>query len=87
MDAVSPFERDEIPIGQLRWRTRRGQRELDVILLRYLETRYPQASTEEKRAFANLLERPDPDILEWLLGRAVPPAELSHVIHALTACH
>ncbi|MGH8224989.1 MAG: succinate dehydrogenase assembly factor 2 [Gammaproteobacteria bacterium] len=73
------------PIGRLRWRTRRGQRELDLILQRYLEARYPQASIVEQQAFALLLEQSDPDILDWVLGRVVPPAELSDVVRALTA--
>ncbi len=75
----------QAPIGRLRWRARRGQRELDLILQRYLEVHYPQASFPEQQAFALLLEQSDPDILDWVLGRAVPPAELIGVVRALTA--
>ncbi|MGH8428167.1 MAG: succinate dehydrogenase assembly factor 2 [Gammaproteobacteria bacterium] len=72
-------------LGQLRWRTRRGLRELDLILQRYLQSRYPQADTDEQRAFALLLEQADPDILDWIMGRAVPPAGLKNVVGALAA--
>jgi antitoxin CptB len=48
-------------------------RELDVLLLRYLEQRYPSASTDERAAFRQLLELPDPEIFGYLVGRAVPP--------------
>jgi antitoxin CptB len=72
------------PSGFIRLRSRRGQRELDMLLGRYLDTRYAQASAEERDAYARLLEQPDPDILDWVLGRAAPPAELSRVIRALT---
>lgn len=73
------------PPGRLRWRARRGRRELDLILQRYLESAYPAASPAEQRAFALLLEQSDPDIMDWVMGQAVPPAELRDVVHALTA--
>ena len=84
-------DRNEIgngkPSGFIRLRSRRGQRELDLLFERYLDTRYAQASDEERKAYAKLLEQPDPDILDWVLGRAAPPAELSRVIRALATRH
>lgn len=74
---------DPQPIGRLRWRTRRGLRELDLILQRYLQDVYPAAPPEEQTAFADLLEQSDADILDWMLGRRLPPDHLSHVIRAL----
>lgn len=56
--------------GRLRWRCRRGMRELDVLLARYLETRYPQAPEHERDAFRRLLDLPDPELQGLLLGRA-----------------
>ncbi|MDN5865035.1 MAG: succinate dehydrogenase assembly factor 2 [Gammaproteobacteria bacterium] len=73
------------PSGLVRWRSRRGQRELDLLLERYLDTRYVLASAGEREAYALLLEQPDPDILNWVLGRAIPPAELNDVINAITS--
>ncbi|HYW76766.1 MAG TPA: succinate dehydrogenase assembly factor 2 [Gammaproteobacteria bacterium] len=70
-------------IGQLRWRTRRGLRELDLMLQRYLSDHYPTASAADQKAFAELLEQNDADILDWLLGRAVPPPEMANVIAVL----
>lgn len=71
------------PIGRLRWRTRRGLRELDVVLQRYLQDIYPAAPPEEQAAFADLLEQSDADILDWMLGRRLPPDHLVHVVRAL----
>lgn len=71
------------PNGQLRWRTRRGLRELDVILQHYLEQRYPEASEVERQAFVQLLEQPDADLLDWLLGRAAPPEQFADVVRSL----
>lgn len=78
---------ERAPSGRVRWRSRRGQRELDLLLERYLDTRYTRASDEERRAYALLLEQPDPDILEWVLGREEPPPELSRVVRSIAAYH
>lgn len=58
---------------KLRWRCRRGMRELDVLLERYLEERYPSASVPEQRAFEALLDLPDPDLFAYVVRRQ-PPA-------------
>lgn len=71
------------PAGRLRWRTRRGLRELDLVLQRYLDRHYPSAPEKERQAFVELLEQPDADILDWLLGRAEPPARFADVLGAL----
>lgn len=73
------------PVGQLRWRTRRGLRELDLILRRYLEQRYPSAPQSQQRAFAELLDEADGDLLDWLLGRRPPPERFADVLGALGA--
>lgn len=73
------------PAGQLRWRTRRGLRELDLVLQRYLVQRYPSAPAREQRAFAELLEAADADLLDWLLGRSEPPERFTDVLGALGA--
>jgi succinate dehydrogenase flavin-adding protein (antitoxin of CptAB toxin-antitoxin module) len=42
-------------------------KELDVLLLGWLETRYAQATAAERDLFAQLLEWPDPEIAALLL--------------------
>jgi antitoxin CptB len=44
-------------------------KELDVLLLRYLEQEYAAASVRHRAAFVQLLELPDPEIFGYLLGR------------------
>ena len=56
----------------LRWRCRRGMRELDQLLTGYLKRHYPQASAAEKAAFTALLELPDPELARYFLGRVEP---------------
>jgi antitoxin CptB len=60
--------------GPLRWRCRRGMKELDVLLERFAQQVLPQASPAECRVFAELLALPDPLLAGYLLG-GEPPAE------------
>lgn len=67
----------------LRWRQRRGMKELDVLLERYYARRYESAGAGERARFAQLLEREDPEIWLWILGQEAPPPEFADVIAAL----
>jgi antitoxin CptB len=57
---------------RLEWRCRRGMKELDLLLVRYVRERLPEASSDERAAFAEFLELPDPDIARYLLAGDVP---------------
>jgi len=58
--------------GQVRWRCRRGMKELDVLLARWLDRRWPAAGGDVRDAFTRLLEQPDPQLADWLLHGARP---------------
>ena len=60
---------DARELSRLRWRCRRGMRELDELLLRYVERRLPRRAAGERDAFACLLELPDPELFGYLAGR------------------
>lgn len=47
-------------------------KELDLLLLRYLRSRYAGASPGERGAFAEFLELPDPDLARYLIAGHVP---------------
>ncbi len=73
-------------LGQLRWRCRRGMKELDLLLARYLEEQYGGAAPDLKRAFRRLLDIQDPLLYDYFLGRRLPPdAELAALIERITA--
>lgn len=61
--------------GRLRWRCRRGTRELDALLGWWLEQRFASAGAERQADFVELLELPDPDLWNWLSGRSRPADE------------
>ena len=58
---------DSFGEARLRWQCRRGMRELDVLLTRYLENEYPGTSAGDKAAFAELLTLSDPELIGYLL--------------------
>jgi antitoxin CptB len=69
----------------LRWRCRRGMKELDVLLTRYLDRDYYKAPQPQRQAFETLLDMADPDILDYILGRKTPEnRELALVIARLS---
>ena len=69
--------------SHLKWQCRRGMRELDELLLGYLEQRFDAAGNTEKAAFQSLLALPDPDLVGYLLQQQSPPPELTVVIQKL----
>lgn len=52
---------------------RRGMRELDVLLERFVNDRFDDLSAAERADFVHLLSFPDQDILSWIAGVAQPP--------------
>ena len=62
-------------VSRLRWQCRRGMRELDELLIRYLESRYPGADDDEKKAFQAVLALPDPELNGYLLQRQTPSSK------------
>ena len=54
---------------RLRWRCRRGMLELDLVLNVFLERELDQLDAAHVDAFARLLERIDPELLDLVMGR------------------
>ncbi len=72
--------------GRLRWRCRRGMKELDVVLERWLEAGCPGADESSLPALERLLDAADPELARWLLGpgRPADPA-LRAIVDAILA--
>jgi len=58
--------------ARLRWRCRRGMRELDVLLQRWLDTRWPDASDADRAGFERLLDCEDDALWAWCTGKSEP---------------
>ncbi len=56
----------------LRWRCRRGRKELDVLLGRFLDRHLITMSAAQRAAFEHLLALEDEDLLDLVFGRTTP---------------
>jgi antitoxin CptB len=61
--------------NRLKWASRRGMLELDLILQPFVEKVYPNLSAELQNYFADLLSCEDQDLFAWLLNRHEPEPE------------
>jgi antitoxin CptB len=64
---------DATELKRLRWRCRRGMRELDQLLVRWLERDWAAASDAERAVFLRLLDCEDDRLWRWFLGHETAP--------------
>jgi antitoxin CptB len=60
---------------RLRWHSRRGMLELDLVLEPFVEHRYPELSAVDQARYRRLLTCEDQELYGWFLGRTVPQDE------------
>jgi antitoxin CptB len=72
-------------LGRLRWRCRRGMKELDLLLARYMDERFCDAPAPEQEAFRLLLDVQDPVIYAYCLGQEAPPTHFAALIARIRA--
>jgi antitoxin CptB len=66
--------------AKLRWRCRRGMRELDQLLLRYLDREWAAAPESQRAVFLRLLETEDDKLWRWVMGRERPESDDVHAL-------
>ncbi|MFT3806219.1 succinate dehydrogenase assembly factor 2 [Arenimonas sp.] len=77
---------DDSELKRLRWRCRRGMRELDQLMLRYLDRAWPTASDAERSVFLRLLDCEDDKLWRWCMGREhAEDAELHAIVERIVA--
>ncbi|HEY9400676.1 MAG TPA: succinate dehydrogenase assembly factor 2 [Luteimonas sp.] len=64
---------NEVELKRLHWRCRRGMRELDQLLVRWLDRQWTQSSEDERAVFLRLLDSEDDRLWRWFLGHEVAP--------------
>ncbi len=57
-------------LERIRWRSRRGLLELDIVLTRFIDRHYAQLDEAGQRAFEELLDTPDNLLWDMIAGRA-----------------
>ncbi|MCW0403362.1 MULTISPECIES: succinate dehydrogenase assembly factor 2 [Xanthomonas] len=73
-------------LKKLRWRCRRGMRELDQLFGRYLDRRWGEASESERGVFLYLLDCEDDKLWRWFMGyEACPDARAADLIASIRA--
>jgi antitoxin CptB len=58
--------------ARLKWRSRRGLKELDLLLLPFVEQAYPSLTLHQRETLTEMLEASDPDLYTWLIGYSCP---------------
>jgi antitoxin CptB len=53
-------------LAKIRWQCRRGTKELDMLLLEYLENYYPLLSIEDKLRFEAILNEDDNSLEQFI---------------------
>jgi antitoxin CptB len=61
----------------------RGTREADLILGSFAELHLADFDEAQLDCYEALLDWPDPDVMDWISGRAVPPPECDNDVIGL----
>lgn len=73
-------------VRRLRWRARRGLLENDLLLERFFNAWDGRLTVEDHDGLGQLLNLTDNDLLDLLVGRALPSGELDRPeVHAVLA--
>lgn len=77
---------DSSHLQRLRWRCRRGMRELDQLFTRYLDRAWRDAAEAERAVFERLLACEDDRLWRWFLGYEAPDdVELHALVERIRA--
>jgi antitoxin CptB len=57
---------------RIRWNCRRGLLELDLVLSAFVERHFDRLDARQVELFKELLDQPDNDLLDLVMGRAEP---------------
>ncbi|MDG9729158.1 succinate dehydrogenase assembly factor 2 [Ignatzschineria sp. RMDPL8A] len=69
------MSQDKYDLRKIKWRSRRGMRELDQLCDNYLENYFEKAPDEEKDLYLSLLDMQDPELYALLMHKAPYPNE------------
>lgn len=61
-------------INKLRWASRRGMLELDLVLNPFLDNVYSTLGVDDQALFHKLLEEQDQDLFQWFMRKSEPEA-------------
>lgn len=74
----------EAEFKKICWRSRRGMLELDLLLMPFSEHGFRQLSDKDQRSYSKLLDRDDPQLLQWFARQATPTdADLARIVELI----
>lgn len=79
----------EVSASELKWRCRRGMLELDLFLSRFVdnESGLKQLKDDERSDFYTLLDFPDQELYEILIGKTFAiDQEINHIAKKIQQC-
>ena len=71
-------------LNKLRWKSRKGIRELDILLQNYLETHYTSLDSLDKKLFEEVLEIDTYDLLNAISGKSSYNEKYESIIEQLS---
>ena len=79
-------DEDKAELRRLRWKSRRGMRELDQLFGRYLDRLWWKDPPASRGVFLLLLDCEDDKLWHWFMGHDTPAdAELAALVHRIRA--
>tara|TARA_R110000772_G_scaffold140286_3_gene249467 strand:+ start:119 stop:361 length:243 start_codon:yes stop_codon:yes gene_type:complete len=74
----------DIEIKKMRWHSRRGMLELDLLLVPFANNKLQHLEDRLKNLYRQLLTEEDQDLFSWLIQKEVAPdPELNEIIHKI----
>ncbi|MDP4916889.1 MAG: succinate dehydrogenase assembly factor 2 [Haliea sp.] len=71
---------------RMRWASRRGMLELDLVLEPFVSERYPQLSVTDRDRYRQLMLCEDQELFGWFLSREMPEnPELAAIVRCILA--
>ncbi len=81
-------EQQEFNWGRIKWQSRRGMRELDLMLLPFVEHDLPGMDAAADRDYMDLLDATDLQLFRWFNGSAEADTERRRqMVKLIIACH
>jgi antitoxin CptB len=63
---------DRVDRARLRWRCRRGMRELDAVLAGFVDSEFTALDPADRERLTAILDLPDPELHSYLVGGLTP---------------
>jgi antitoxin CptB len=75
---------EPLNVNQLKWRCRRGIKEVELLLIPYFDSYFSQLSTTGQKCFTEILKEDDVVLFEWFTQRAEPTdPQMAKLVHAM----